>query len=858
MKTACRENGCGISTRVKSIFFDNGLRVYVIPNRSVPAVTLEAWVETGSMHEGEYLGCGLSHFLEHMAFAGTARYPGSGISDTVNRLGGDLNAYTTLDHTMYYMNLPSGHWRTGLEMLDEMLRFPLYPEERFLLEKDVILRECDMRDDSPDSMLFEKLWHTVYPHHPAGHSVIGYRDKIATVNREMMLKYYERRYAPGRVFYVVAGDVDPVEVFDFLKDSAGTWPVGRVDEPAFSEEPGQCGKREKKLFFHDPLCRVGIAWRIPGLSHPDLPALDLLSLILGDGASSRLYRALKIESALALDINSFAYGNCVLGASGLLASAKPQNLRKLHSGIRKILDDLRARPVTAEELSRARTMQAASHIRAMRTNKGLARTVGSSVLACGAPDMADLYLERLSKVTEEEILSVAQRYFSEERMCVTELHPQETAPRASRSRARKKDARPLPVLKRFSGDQKAVYLKDDRLPLVDFSIVLPAALIWESSYPAGISRLLAECLDTGCRDYAETEFNDLLENNAIDLNVSSGNNAMTLKMSCTADRVQIAADAMASMLSAPLFAPDAVERERNNLEDRIRTSSSRPLNCALDVFSHELFGSHPYAFSYALPLESVHLLTEEMLREFYFEHVLIPSRCCVAVSGAVKEKEAFALAGKILSRIPWNSGRKKGGAQLPVPPKFQPGRRRKDVFLKREQSVAVAGIPSFAFSSPDETVLSILHSLSNNMSSNLFRTVREDSGLAYYTALRCMAGFDAGTLVYYAGTEASAVDRVLDLFDAEMKRLASGGMTQQEFDAAKDGTLFSMADSAQDVSTLALSSALDEFLGVGCLKHWLDEEKIRKMTLKDANRSFKKLFTSKTLLQVTVTPGDEK
>ena len=142
-----------ISGKVRPALFDNGLRAYVIPKNEAPTVTVQAWVATGSIHEDEFLGCGLSHFLEHMLFQGTEKFPGSAIADTVTHLGGYLNAYTSKTHTVYYINLPAAYAAKGIEMVDDMLRNPLFPEEKFLSEKDVILRECAMYQDSPDSVL---------------------------------------------------------------------------------------------------------------------------------------------------------------------------------------------------------------------------------------------------------------------------------------------------------------------------------------------------------------------------------------------------------------------------------------------------------------------------------------------------------------------------------------------------------------------------------------------------------------------------------------------------------------------------------------------------------------------------------
>ena len=233
-----------ISGKVRPALFDNGLRAYVIPKNEAPTVTVQAWVATGSIHEDEFLGCGLSHFLEHMLFQGTEKFPGSAIADTVTHLGGYLNAYTSKTHTVYYINLPAAYAAKGIEMVDDMLRNPLFPEEKFLSEKDVILRECAMYQDSPDSVLYEKLVAEAYQLHTMRHPVIGYREKIETVTRAIMCAYHAKRYTPGRTFYVIAGDVDPDRIMEILNRRAtGKWARWRNHSCRRSRRLRQNGKR---------------------------------------------------------------------------------------------------------------------------------------------------------------------------------------------------------------------------------------------------------------------------------------------------------------------------------------------------------------------------------------------------------------------------------------------------------------------------------------------------------------------------------------------------------------------------------------------------------------------------------------
>ena len=202
--------------------FDNGFRCYFL-HRPGPAVEMQIHVATGSMHEGKFLGCGLSHFLEHMLFQGCKDFPGHSVADTVTALGGDLNAYTGCDRTCYRMTLPATAWRQGLDMLSSMVRFPELPAERFMREKEVILRECERSMDNVGNHMLEKFLRTMFLTHPLRHPVIGYKELIATVDRDMAMEYHRLRYTPERSFAVIIGNADAAAVFDYAGEKFGDW-----------------------------------------------------------------------------------------------------------------------------------------------------------------------------------------------------------------------------------------------------------------------------------------------------------------------------------------------------------------------------------------------------------------------------------------------------------------------------------------------------------------------------------------------------------------------------------------------------------------------------------------------------------
>src|SRR5262245_55220170 len=192
---------------VKLTALDNGLTVIVREDHSAPVVSAQAWCMTGSIHESRWLGAGMSHVLEHMLFKGTETRPGSRIDQEVQEAGGYMNAYTSFDRTVYHIDVPNTGARVAVDILCDIMQHATLPGDELEKEKQVILREMDMNVDDPGRRASRRLFETAYTRSPYRFTVIGYPDIFNQLKPEDILAYYQEKYAPNNVFYVVAGDV---------------------------------------------------------------------------------------------------------------------------------------------------------------------------------------------------------------------------------------------------------------------------------------------------------------------------------------------------------------------------------------------------------------------------------------------------------------------------------------------------------------------------------------------------------------------------------------------------------------------------------------------------------------------------
>jgi len=832
-------------SRINTFSLDNGLRIFVNQKHDAPTVSIQCFVATGSVHEADFLGCGLSHFLEHMLFQGCDGYPGQSAANTVNNLGGSVNAYTSYDHTVYYINLPSEHSETGIDILAKMLSTPEFPKEKFLSEKDVILRERDMGRDRPEYMLAEKLWKTVFLTHPVRHPIIGYHEKIEQVSRDIMFEYYQQRYSPERTFFVISGDVKTQAVLEMLEKRLSSWRHGNIYEPPLPQEPIQIGLRSNNCFFEDPLARLAIASRIPSAANSDIPALDLISAILGQGKSARLIKSLQHEKELAINVGAFTYAPNFSGVSAISATTTPEKLPALENALLEELQSLRKNSVTDEELKREKNQHMADYIRVLRSNNGIANIIGDAVLAYGDPSMADHYIKLLNKVTTENIKETADKYFGEEQLnIVRQISPKDAKTKKVNKQTTKQKTAEKSVLK---SKARLITLSDKSFPLVDICLISLGGNIIETTDNAGISRLMAKLLSTGTKSHSEEKFNDIIDDNAIDFSINSGNNTFFIKLNCMRDKVDIAVKLLKEILSEASFRKKQFAREQHNTLQMLKTRAQDPNGAAVDKMYELLYDGHPHALPRDGSLESISNLTPESLKDFYNKQ-FIASKTIIGIAGDISKEDALTVAKSLDKAIPWN---KTSTANLPEKPVFP----KKDIMAKielpRDQIKVVYAVPTCNHHSSDRFAFDILQQALNGLSSKLFKDIREDKGLAYSTGAMFGSGLHSGFTAFYAGTSSQSVPQVIELLTKERERLAQSGLTQDEFDAAQARVLFNYSSLMSNNNALLFNSMLEEFYDNGYKKPWHTPEIIQKLTLEQVNTVFKKYFTDAKGVYIT-------
>ncbi len=761
---------------------DNGLRSYAM-ELGGGAVEVQCFVATGSIDEGGRLGWGLSHFLEHMLFQGSEGYPGTAVADTVAALGGSCNAYTWLDRTVYHMSMAAEHLETAVALLAAMVRHPALTAERFEAEKQVILRECDRGRDQVSGRLFEELAAGLFPDDPVRIPVIGYPELLRKVDRAVMLDYYERRYRPQRCFLVAVGAVESGQFNRLVERYFGDWERDGLDEPAVApRRTAVTLPRERDFVFPDALERIAVGVRLPEISAPEFPACDVLFSALGAGSGGRLVRSLELKRRLAIDLRSFCFAVPGGGLGGVSGAAAPGRFAELLRSLHAELDSVASGALPEAEIEREKRQQYADRLRRLRDPGTVAADLGNAVFESGTPAFADIYNDRIAAVAPAEVRRAAGVLARELRLTVRQL----TAPRRSRRRTAAAGAGDLTVMKSASG-LRTVAVVDRRLPLVEFSLLLPLGALFEPAECAGASALAAALLTAGTRKRSESALLTRLDALGAEVNTTVGFNSGVVELSAPRRGFEAAFRLLMEILAGPRFDTVAFAREQQRMVELLRSRAMSAPQAAFDRGRALLFGAdHPYGIGRSGTVESVTRLTPERVREFYFSR-LVAGRAIAGFAGDCTPEEAAGWSGRLAAELAWGPDRVTAAPE----PRFPDHLIRDCVPLEREQSVVMRLVPGAALGiAPDRLAMEVFAQAENGLSARLFKRVREDNALAYSVGMEMLGGFRRGCFAFHVATAPDGIARAEALIDEELQRLAGTGLDEAEFSMARSGARF--------------------------------------------------------------------
>ncbi|TAJ92774.1 insulinase family protein [bacterium] len=411
-------------SQVQEVILENGLKVLLLENHKSPSVTLQVWYRVGSRNEEDGKS-GLSHFLEHMMFKGTTKVGPEEYPRIIARNGGRSNAFTSADHTVYFATMSREKIGIAIELEADRMANARLDGGYFEQEKKVIMEERRLRtEDNPTSALAEVTGAVAYTVHPYRRPVIGWMGDIQNLSREDLQRHYRTYYVPNNAFIVVVGDFSTPEILDKIKAEFGKMPRGPEPPLMNTEEPPQRGERRATLKKEAELPFLLVYYHVPNLRDVNSFALDLLSVILASGRSSRLYQELVYHKRIARSVDA-DYGGVSLDPTvfSVTAQVMPgKDPAEVERAVESLLDRVRSEAVNERELQKAKNQVEAGFVFGQDSVFGQAMRIGQYESAAGWR-LLDSYLTGIRKVTSADILKAAKQYLDPDHRTVGILLP---------------------------------------------------------------------------------------------------------------------------------------------------------------------------------------------------------------------------------------------------------------------------------------------------------------------------------------------------------------------------------------------------------------------------------------------------
>jgi len=393
----------------------NGLKMVMHEDHSRPVINMQVWYHVGSKDEREGR-TGFAHLFEHLMFRGSKNVGPEDHMKYVREAGGQVNAYTSFDQTVYWETFPSNYLERMIWLEADRLSSLNISEENFTKEREVVKEERRLRVENPPyGLLRDDLWKIAYKQYPYTHSPIGNMEDLNKATVADVQQFFDTFYVPNNATVVIVGDFDSKEAVAWGRKYMGAIPHSKNPVPRVTAtEPQQTELREAtKNYANIPLPAVLNLYHLPGMGHPEGYALDIASEILSDGQSSLLYKRLVYDEQSAVQV--FGFSNFLEGPSLFFASAvanQGKNIKEVGTSLDYVFEQIRKQPVSSDELTKAKNQTTAGYIVGRQSMQQKADLLGRMAVLRGDPELANTELAKYQAVTAADIQRVCDKYLA--------------------------------------------------------------------------------------------------------------------------------------------------------------------------------------------------------------------------------------------------------------------------------------------------------------------------------------------------------------------------------------------------------------------------------------------------------------
>lgn len=801
----------------------NGIPVFIVENASSPVVSIQAWFCRGSAHEPEKLA-GVSHFLEHSLFKGTKKRKVGQIADEIESRGGEVNAYTSFEETVYYATLASRFFDQGLDVIADAVQNPAFDAEEMVREREVILEEIKRAQDSPFKMVATRMWNTLFHGTPYGRPVLGFDSTVKKIDHKKLRAYFKAQYSAGTLSVIIVGDIDGKTALSKVeKKFSGLPKKARAFRPLNIKAKKSTKPVVLSLSKDIKECQLQIGWPSPKVTDPGLAALDLACTAIGQGESSRLYQRLVKEKKLALSAH---LGLAATPSCGMMALTLVTAPEKLHLAIAEALSVIHeavAKGLKHEELERVKTSLEADVVGSKETVEGYARRLGNYYHQFGDPQYESRYLEQILAV-ESEAAVLALSQILKNAPTLSMAHPNafkvdksalETLLKVSPPTPAKIESAPAAVQMKKLDGAKVLIKTANHLPIISMRWIFAGGAREEKPQEYGIANLFQRTWTSGTQNHSALEIAHTLESLGASLHAFAGRHTLGLSFECLRKQWPLLKPLLREVLVAPKFPEEEVHTERELMLREILSEKDSPGSVCQINFATMLYGKHSYGRSMLGTTETVSKLGPKELAQFY-RRFIHRGNLVVSAVGALDEDFWQKELDPLLKELP-------ARGEDPAPANFwsAPDRMRITTEVKQPlfQSHILVGFPATTLFEPERYSLKLLSSCLSGQGGRLFMELRDRQSLAYTVAPMSSDSPERGMFGVYIGCAPEKLQKALSGIRLELAKVIDKPITPKELARAKQYWLGRYELDMQRFLSQAMTFGLDEYYGLGN-DHW--------------------------------------
>ncbi|MBI2027528.1 MAG: insulinase family protein [Deltaproteobacteria bacterium] len=830
----------------------NGLTLVseCIPQSSI--VSVQAWMQVGSAQEitGEE---GMAHFFEHMIFKGTKKRKVGEIAQSIESRGGDINAYTSFDQTVYHITISSRHINLALEILADAIQNSSFDKQEIEREKLVVFEEMKRSHDNPRDIAGEHLFKTVFTTHPYRNPILGSEKTVGNLTQDKLFAFHRKWYRPKHTTLIVTGNFQEDRLVETVKELFPDSSSHSQDKnTANASEPLQSEPRMAFTNFNTHLSHYHLGFPIPGIKHEDIPVLEVLASVLGQGDSSRLFQALKSERRLVTAIHSGLFSLKDAGIFLVSSILDSSYEKKMLAVVKDEIDKIKNELIQTSELQRVKINIESESIFEKETSDGVAKKLGFYSTYFGDLKYEEEYLNSIRRTSPQDVQKVAQKYLDFSRLNCIGVVP------ASKKALSQESVQEIFSLKLSSqsivhsaqaGVQKQnaakptiiklrgaiiVSLKDERLPLLTLRASLLGGSRAETPQTQGLSNFYSRMLTLGTQSRDKLTIAQEVEDMAGRLEGYSGRNSLGLSFEFLSQFETRAMSLFFDVLKNPGFREIDIKNEKSQMLEEIAYEEDQMSSVCYKNFLKSLYGKHPYAYSVLGEKNSISKLNRQKLIDFHQSRIT-PSNLVIGLVGNFSNSALRQIEHHL------ESLERHKTASITLPPiKKIKSRTIGHVEKTKKQAHIILGFLGARIKSPDRFALHILSTLLSGQSGTLFLKLRDQLGLAYSIYASNVEGLEEGHFYIYMGTSPERAFEALEKLKEELLAILDGKITDDEIERSKQYIIGLFEVSPQKLMSRNAFYSFDILYSLGLSETFNYAKNIQKITKEQVLKTARK------------------